>query len=85
MILGPENWFHDFPVAKEGIRQSPIDITTDVAVPDDGLLERPLKWHYSPESVIHIENTGQSWTVKVAGQESSKILLIKIFCFILKK
>lgn len=68
---GPENWYHDFPVAKEGVRQSPIDIKTDATEPDDGLLERPLKWHYSPESVLHIENTGQSWTVHVAGEKSS--------------
>lgn len=67
---GPEHWHKDFPVAKEGVRQSPIDIDTTVADKDDKLLERQLEWHYSPEKVLHIENTGYSWTVSVAGSDS---------------
>jgi len=68
---GPDHWHKDFPVAKEGVRQSPIDIETDTAEKDDGLMEKPLKWTYSPEKVLHIENTGHSWTVTVAGADSS--------------
>ena len=69
---GPNHWHKDFPVAKEGVRQSPINIETDVTDKDDGLMERPLKWTYSPVKLLHIENTGHSWTVTVSGGDSSK-------------
>lgn len=84
----------DFPVAKEGSRQSPIDIDTNSAekvsqifikfykiilvlanlgFQDDSLADIPLEWGYSPEKVLHVENTGHSWTVKVDGSESCEI------------
>jgi hypothetical protein len=37
-------------------------------------MEKPLKWTYSPEKVLHIENTGHSWTVTVAGADSSNFI-----------
>jgi carbonic anhydrase len=37
-LLGPHNWHKDFPVAKEGVRQSPINIETDQAEKDDSLV-----------------------------------------------
>ena len=61
-------------MAKEEVRQSPIDIQTDVANTDDGLKESPLKWSYPPEKVPHIENSGYSWTVTVSGADSSKFV-----------
>lgn len=67
---GPDAWHIDFPVAKKGHRQSPIDIQTDVEETDEGLKENPLTWKYCPEKVLHIENTGFSWTVSVSGAES---------------
>jgi carbonic anhydrase len=39
LVSGPDHWHKDFPVAKEGVRQSPIDIETDTAEKDDGLVE----------------------------------------------
>ncbi len=71
-FLGPDAWHIDFPVAKKGHRQSPIDIQTDVEETDEGLKENPLTWKYCPEKVLHIENTGFSWTVSVSGAESCK-------------
>lgn len=68
---GPGRWHIDYPVAKEGCRQSPIDIQTSSVEKDTSLMESPLEWKYSPEQVLHIENTGQSWTVKVDGSGSS--------------
>ena len=34
---GPSHWYEEFPVAKEGKRQSPIDIQTAKAVLDEKL------------------------------------------------
>ena len=37
LFEGPDNWHKEFPVAKEGKRQSPIDIQTAKAVLDEKL------------------------------------------------
>ena len=59
---GPEHWSHLNPawrVAASGKRQSPIDITTSVAV--DGMqieapLQRPLQVFYNPSTITVINN-----------------------------
>jgi len=67
---GPAHWHEEFPVAKEGKRQSPIDIQTAKAVLDEKLRSKALKWSYVPESNIDIENTGASFKVNVDGKGS---------------
>jgi len=69
---GPSCWHKDFPVAKEGRRQSPIDITPDSAVDATShSREKPLKWVYNTKHCLNIENTGSSWKVNVNGCGSS--------------
>jgi len=69
---GPSCWYKDFPVAKEGRRQSPIDITPDSAVDATSQSrEKPLKWVYNTKHCLNIENTGSSWKVNVNGCGSS--------------
>merc|ERR1712018_597615 len=61
---GPSCWHKDFPVAKEGRRQSPIDITPDSAVDATSQSrEKPLKWVYDTKHCLNIENTGSSWNL----------------------
>jgi len=67
---GPSHWYEEFPVAKEGKRQSPIDIQTAKAVLDEKLRAKALKWSYVPENNIDIENTGASFKVNVDGKGS---------------
>ena len=67
-ISGPSCWHNEFPVAKEGKRQSPIDITPDSAVDATSQCkEKPLKWVYNTKHCLDIENTGSSWKVNVNG------------------
>ena len=55
-------------MAKEGRRQSPIDITPDSAVDATShSREKPLKWVYNTKHCLNIENTGSSWKVNVNG------------------
>lgn len=69
---GPSQWHTGYPVATEGKRQSPIDIVTDNVVDGSAVTkEKPLKWKYSTEHCLNIENTGASWKVNVNGDGSS--------------
>ena len=43
LFEGPDNWHKEFPVAKEGKRQSPIDIQTAKAVLDEKLRAKVSK------------------------------------------
>ena len=70
LLIGPDKWHKDFPVAKEGKRQSPIDLTTDAEVEKD-LTTAPLSWRYLPEANVNIENTGASWKVNVQSKQES--------------
>ena len=72
VISGPSCWHNDFPVAKEGRRQSPIDITPDSAVVTEP--EKPLEWVYDTKHCLNIENTGSSWKVNVNGCGSCRLL-----------
>ena len=57
-------------MAKEGKRQSPIDITTATAESDSDLTKKPLRWSYVSDNVKDIENTGASWKVNTDGAGS---------------
>lgn len=67
---GPDHWHEDFPVAKAGCRQSPIDIHTVEAKSDEEHITK-LEWTYAPGNVVDIENTGASWKANVNSEGSS--------------
>ena len=69
---GPDAWHNDFPVAKAGKRQSPIDIKTSKIVDRFYVtLSKPLHWSYRKDHCLNVENTGASWKVNVNGAGSS--------------
>jgi len=71
---GPDNWHSGFPVAKEGKRQSPIDIQPDKATDGSAVTNaKPLKWSYKTDHCLNMENTGSSWKVNVNGSGSSLV------------
>lgn len=67
---GPDKWHKDFPVAKEGKRQSPIDLKTDVDF-EKSLNAKSWSYNYIPANNINIENTGASWKVNVQSNKES--------------
>ena len=81
LYLGPDKWHKDYPVAKEGKRQSPIDLKNDVEVEKD-LSTKLLSWNYVPANNVNIENTGASWKVNVqSNKESGKQNIRATICF----
>ena len=79
MFLGPDKWHKEFPVAKEGKRQSPIDLVNDAEVEKD-MSAKPLSWKYVPSNNVNIENTGASWKVNVqSNKECGRIKIIRFF------
>ena len=70
-MIGPDKWHKDFPVAKEGKRQSPIDLKTDVDV-EENFNTIPLAYNYIPANNVDIENTGASWKVNVESNVESR-------------
>ena len=59
-------------MAKEGKRQSPINIETEHVVEALSVTgESPLKWEYTQKHCLNVENTGSSWKVNVDGTGSS--------------
>jgi len=69
---GPSAWHEGYPVAKEGKRQSPIDIQTESVVDGSAVTNaKPLKWSYKLDHCLNVENTGSSWKVNVNGDGSS--------------
>ena len=72
ICVGPSEWHKDFPVAKEGKRQSPIDIVTEAVTEAMSVTtENPLTWEYTEKHCLNVENTGRSWQVNVDGTGSS--------------
>ena len=72
LSIGPSEWHKEFPVAKEGKRQSPINIEKDNVVEALSVTgESPLKWEYTLKHCLNVENTGSSWKVNVDGTGSS--------------
>ncbi len=68
--VGPSHWHESYPIAIEGLRQSPIDISTVEAETDVGLGEKKLTWKYLRNGLKDMENTGASWKVNVDGSGS---------------
>ena len=58
---GPDQWHQWFPVAREGARQSPIDIVTTDTRGDQAL--GSLKPAYRPATLANVENTSKSFQV----------------------
>ena len=74
-------------MAKEGKRQSPINIEKDNVVEALSVTgESPLKWEYTKKHCLNVENTGSSWKVNVDGTGSStfKQFLTQIFIYLIK-
>ena len=58
---GPLRWGQWYPLAQEGVRQSPIDIKTEEIESDPHL--GPLVAKYSPAALTNLENTSKSFQV----------------------
>lgn len=56
---GPDTWSSVYPVAREGTRQSPIDIRQGEAHPDPQLGAISAEYRACP--LLTLENTGVSW------------------------
>lgn len=61
---GPHTWASRYPLAA-GDGQSPINIVEDDAIFDSELSSHPIKISYLPEADFEIENTGESFKVKI--------------------
>ena len=70
-FAGPSTWAKNYPTAA-GIRQSPVDIETSIAISDSSLEAKPLRWKYVPQNTRMIVNTGYGWRVDVDGEGSGK-------------
>jgi len=69
---GPDTWAKNYPTAA-GIRQSPVDIETSIAISDSSLEAKPLRWKYVPQNTRMIVNTGYGWRVDVDGEGSELV------------
>jgi len=65
---GPSEWYKWFPVAKDGTRQSPVDIVVATSVKDAELGK--IEYNYNPNNCIKVSNTGASWRLDVNSDES---------------
>ncbi|OWF52544.1 carbonic anhydrase 2-like isoform X2 [Mizuhopecten yessoensis] len=68
---GPLHWHEKFTIAKDGKRQSPIDIQTKEAQYDPNLQRRPIMVNYKSEMGMELENNGHS--VKAQMKEKSEL------------
>eukprot|EP00088_Acartia_fossae_P007257 TRINITY_DN13390_c0_g1_i1.p1 TRINITY_DN13390_c0_g1~~TRINITY_DN13390_c0_g1_i1.p1 ORF type:complete len:268 (+),score=84.47 TRINITY_DN13390_c0_g1_i1:26-805(+) len=66
---GPAHWGKLFPVAVEGVRQSPIDIVQCDCEDDSSL--SPLAPKFESLDKLALENTGASWKVDYHPEKSS--------------
>jgi carbonic anhydrase len=58
---GPDAWHNNFPVAKAGKRQSPIDIKTSKIVDRFYVtLSKPLHWSYRKNHCLNVNGAGSS-------------------------
>ena len=82
LCSGPSEWHKEFPIAKEGKRQSPIDIVTENVVEAHyNIFEHPLHWEYTTRHCLNVENLGTSWQVNLDGTGSSKLVSMQPNCF----
>lgn len=66
---GPHTWADSFPAAK-GLRQSPIDISTNECVNDPDLNQTALTIQYDPSRTQFAANVGYGWKVQIDGEGS---------------
>ena len=71
-VVGPNTWAVKYPLAA-GDGQSPIDIVPEEATFDSELPSHPIQISYVPENSFEIENTGESFKVKIS-QKSGNII-----------
>ena len=68
---GPANWGQWYPVAEEGVRQSPVDIKTGEAQEDVAV--QTLVATYTKASLTNLENTGKSFQVHFHDPQVSSL------------
>ncbi|XP_060062699.1 carbonic anhydrase 2-like [Ylistrum balloti] len=68
---GPDHWYKSYAIAKDGKRQSPIDIVTAQAEFDPTLPDHPFQVNYKAETNMELENNGHS--VKAQMKERSEL------------
>lgn len=66
---GPKQWHEKFPLAN-GVRQSPVNITTKTTRASTTLSQKPLRWKYIPENTKCLINPGYCWRVDINGKGS---------------
>lgn len=69
-FAGPETWSEKFPLAKNGVRQSPVNIVTSKTLTGKDLSVNPLRWTYISENTKCLVNPGYCWRVDVNGKGS---------------
>ncbi|KAH3803402.1 carbonic anhydrase-like [Dreissena polymorpha] len=57
---GPYTWYKHFPIARSGIRQSPINIDSFEAEYDDALTDIHLEVSYQAEDDVTLKNNGHN-------------------------
>ena len=68
---GPQAWTEWYPVAKNGKRQSPIDLTSSVVKEDPSL--PPISPTFKPCTELNLENTGKSWQLHFHDPDKSSL------------
>lgn len=77
-IVGPDTWAEEFPIANDGLRQSPINIISKEAKYDSSL--KHLKLRYDPSNAKGILNNGHSFQVDFVDDTDSSSKHVH-FCF----
>ena len=68
---GPLAWNEWYPVAKNGKRQSPIDLASSAVKEDPSLT--PIKPTFRPCTELNLENTGKSWQLHFHDPDVSSL------------
>ena len=68
---GPKTWSEWYPVAKNGKRQSPIDLSSSIVKEDLSL--PPIRATFQPCSQLRFENTGNSWQLHFHNPDVSSL------------
>jgi len=66
---GPHKWETMFPIAAQGVRQSPINIIEEEVEKDSNL--HPVSCSYGDGEYNRLENTGASWQLHLWPEETS--------------
>jgi len=68
---GPASWEEWYPVAKNGKRQSPIDLASSIVKEDPNL--PPIRPSFQPCNQLNLENTGKSWQLHFHDPDMSSL------------